>query len=268
MHICRDCDALRYLERRETKQAKDQAKPKDRLKLRNKHYLRSYGVSRDQVLLQLDRQRHRCLGCQEHITEDTLRVDHDHKKPGTMRGLLCGSCNIALGNVRDNQGTLYRLASYMAYDWARPQVYIIGSLRNPNIPAVGKEVRALGMEAFDNWHAAGPHADDSWQAYETNRGHSYEEALHGRTAKHAFNFDRANLDLSDAAIMVMPAGKSGHLELGYMAGRGKPTYILTEAQPDRFDLMPNFATMVTNDLASVLRDLQERLGMYNEVDGF
>jgi nucleoside 2-deoxyribosyltransferase len=43
---------------------------------------------------------------------------------------------------------------------------------------------------------------------------------------------------------VMPAGKSGHIELGYAVGQGKPGYILLEKEPERWDLMYAFATKI------------------------
>lgn len=97
---------------------------------------------------------------------------------------------------------------------------------------------------FDDWFAAGPIADDSWKEYEQNRGHTYIEALNNYAAKHVFSFDKHHLDRVDAGILVYPAGKSAHLEMGYLAGQGKPTYILFDGDPelDRWDVMLQFAT--------------------------
>lgn len=128
-------------------------------------------------------------------------------------------------------------------------IYIIGSLRNDHIPLVAARLRADGHSVFDDWFAAGPEADDYWQKYETQRGRSYTEALSGAAAKNVFAFDKRHLDEADAAVLVLPAGKSGHLELGYMAGKGKKTVILLEsADPERWDVMTLFADLVTSDL--------------------
>lgn len=123
-------------------------------------------------------------------------------------------------------------------------VYLIGSLRNPIIPSLGRKIRALGYEVFDDWHGAGPEADDQWQRYEQDRGRTYTEALRGRAAQHVFAFDKKHLDMADIGVLVLPAGKSGHLELGYLAGRGKRTFILFDKEPERWDVMYNFATGV------------------------
>src|SRR5688572_25528020 len=105
-------------------------------------------------------------------------------------------------------------------------IYLIGSLRNPDIPALGHLLRRQGWDVFDDWHAAGPEADDYWLQYEKSKGSTYKEALSGYAAKHVFAFDKFHLHRVDAGVLVLPAGKSGHLELGYLAGLGKPTYIV------------------------------------------
>lgn len=121
-------------------------------------------------------------------------------------------------------------------------VYLIGSLRNPTVPYVAGQLRLQGFEVFDDWFAAGPEADDYWQKYEVNRGHDLKAALQGHAAKHVFAFDQRHLDRSDIGILVLPAGKSGHLELGYMCGQGKRCYVLFSGEPERFDVMYQFAT--------------------------
>lgn len=122
-------------------------------------------------------------------------------------------------------------------------LYVIGSLRNEQIPVKAAAIRgATGLEIFDDWFAAGPIADDSWQEYEKQKGISYDTALRGYAARHVFDFDLTHLDRSDGGILMLPAGKSGHLELGYLSGRGKRTYILFDQEPERWDVMYNFAT--------------------------
>ena len=137
------------------------------------------------------------------------------------------------------------------------KIYLIGSLRNEFIPRLGVELRACGFDVFDDWHGAGPEADDKWMEYEKLRGRHYKEALAGEAAQHVFHFDKKHLDLSDAAVLVMPGGKSAHLELGYMAGRGKSTYVLFDKEPDRYDVMYNFATAVCFNKEELINELQK-----------
>ena len=134
-------------------------------------------------------------------------------------------------------------------------IYIVGSLRNPNIPKVASTLRDYNLEVFDDWYAAGPEADDHWRTYELNRGRTYEEALAGRAATNTFRYDQRNLDRCDACVLVLPAGKSGHLELGYFIGCGKPGYILLDADYDRWDVMYRFATKVVRTPDQLIHEL-------------
>ena len=137
-------------------------------------------------------------------------------------------------------------------------IYVIGSLRNPNIPETAREIRSLGFEAFDDWFAPGSETDNFWRDYEKSKGSSYKEALSGYAARHVFEFDKSHLDRCDAAVMVMPAGKSAHLELGYVLGHEKPGFILFDEEPERWDVMYQFATGIffcKEDLFEALKKL-------------
>lgn len=124
---------------------------------------------------------------------------------------------------------------------------------------VANRLRQEGWDVFDDWMAAGPEADDYWQKYEQQRGRSYSEALKGYAARHVYEFDRTHLDTSDIGILVLPAGKSGHLELGYLCGQGKSTFILLDKDPERWDVMYQFATAVINNLNNNLAELINEL---------
>jgi hypothetical protein len=43
----------------------------------------------------------RCTDCDWHMENLHKRwcIDHDHNKPGTFRGVLCGKCNVNLGRI-------------------------------------------------------------------------------------------------------------------------------------------------------------------------
>lgn len=134
-------------------------------------------------------------------------------------------------------------------------IYIIGSMRNPRVPVIAEMLRAVDYDAFDDWQSSGPESDDYWQLYERHRGRTYAEALKGAHAQDVFNFDKRHLDRCAAALVVLPAGKSAHLELGYVLGCGKPGYILLDGEPERLDIMYNFATRVFVNVHEMLEAL-------------
>lgn len=138
------------------------------------------------------------------------------------------------------------------------RVYVIGSLRNILVIEVASRLRTAGHDVFDDWMAAGPEADDYWMHYEQAKGHTFADALKGAAARNVFHFDKRYLDVAEAVVLVLPAGKSGHLELGYSLGRKTPGFILLDKEPDRFDVMYQFATAVVSDV----EDLVVQLGRY------
>lgn len=136
-------------------------------------------------------------------------------------------------------------------------IYVIGSLRNPYIPQLAVILREEGYEVFDDWFASGPEADDKWQEYERQRSRSYGEALKGHAAKNVFEFDRRHLERANTVVMVMPAGKSGHLELGWALGKGKRGFVLFDQEPERWDVMYQFATGVAFNTSDLIKMLKE-----------
>lgn len=128
-------------------------------------------------------------------------------------------------------------------------VYLAGSLRNPAIPGIAKAI-ARGIDSpkvFCDWYAAGPEADDHWKAFYEGMHYTYVEALKEPASVNTFEFDKRHIDQSRVMVLALPAGKSGHLELGYFIGKGKPGYILLDSDEDRWDVMYQFATGVTAD---------------------
>ena len=231
---------------------------------REKTLKNSYGLTLKEYYRIAARQGNRCLGCQELFEPLDLVVDHDHAT-GQIRGLLCNSCNTILGQVKDKEGTLYRLSAYLSRNPNQLLVYFIGSLRNERVKTVAHELRQFPeFDGFDDYMAAGPGADDAWKIYENERGRSYAEALQGRAASHVFHYDRSYLDLADAAVVVLPAGKSAMIEAGYCTALGKPVYFLRDPNEDdgRYDVMKKFATGMVDTVEELRDGLLSVLGQY------
>jgi nucleoside 2-deoxyribosyltransferase len=137
------------------------------------------------------------------------------------------------------------------------RIYLIGSLRHNGVRELANRIRKHGFTVFDDWHSAGTHADEIWQAYEKQRGHDYLIGIRNEHARNVYNFDLGNINKSDTGLLLMPAGKSAHLELGYMLGQGKRGYVLFEGEPERWDVMYQFATDLFMDESSLLDTLRK-----------
>lgn len=111
------------------------------------------------------------------------------------------------------------------------RIYLASSWRNVEQPHLVKTLRAHGHQVYDfrnppnstgfGWHEIG--LDPAFSSAE-----QYRTALltHPRAAQ-GFNADFAAMRWADTGLLLLPCGRSAHLELGWMAGAGKRTLILT-----------------------------------------
>lgn len=73
---------------------------------------RYYGISVEEYDRLLSQQEGRCYICRNLPKRRKLAVDHDHTT-NQIRGLLCSTCNIGLGNFKDNPELLLNAISYL-----------------------------------------------------------------------------------------------------------------------------------------------------------
>lgn len=94
-----------------TKKSKKNAKARKR-----KYILKTrYGISIEQWNDMYEEQKGQCPICLLHMNdcvEKQLHVDHCHKT-GKVRGLLCSTCNKAIGLLKDDSGLLQRAISFL-----------------------------------------------------------------------------------------------------------------------------------------------------------
>ena len=77
-------------------------------------------------------------------------------------------------------------------------------------------------------------------------------------SKKAFLEDKKWLNWADACLLILPAGKSSHLEAGYAKGRGKKLIIWQKDFPKgEFDVMYGFADLISDSYSDV-REFLER----------
>ena len=126
-----------------------------------------------------------------------------------------------------------------------PKIYLAGSCQNESLTAFARSLRLAGYEVFDDWKAIHPENDGAYLEYSKDRFLTYQEALDGKLATHSFQLDKYHIDTCHIFILLLPAGKSGHMELGYASKSGKMTLVV-EPDDNRFDLMYKFADKVFN----------------------
>ena len=146
-------------------------------------------------------------------------------------------------------------------------VYVASSWRNPVYPAVIGALRAAGIEHYNfrdppdrpgfGWEqvtGVDPH-DLAPGERHTETIESYLAMLAHPLAKAGFRADFDALAAADTVVLVLPCGKSAHLELGWAVGAGKRTSILLE-DPVEPDLMYRMVDHLSPDLPDLLRWLR------------
>ena len=135
------------------------------------------------------------------------------------------------------------------------KVYVASSWRNDRLDEVIAALRKAGHEVFDFRAVTGFHwsdIDPDWQSWSHE---VYLEALGHPLAERGFAADLSGLEWAEAVVLVMPCGRSAHLELGWALGAGKKGIILlSEAEAE---LMYKLADEVCVDLAGVLIALRD-----------
>lgn len=69
----------------------------------------------------------------------------------------------------------------------------------------------------------------------------WTEFLECEATHRAYKSDRAGLDWADTVILLLPCGRSAHLEAGYAVGKGKDLFIWGELPPGQFEAMYLFS---------------------------
>lgn len=86
-----------------------------KIKLKEKHLVKSYNISLEELELLKVKQNYSCAICftnEKDCSRQTLFVDHNHDT-GKVRGLLCSQCNSALGLFYDNKVILNNAIGYL-----------------------------------------------------------------------------------------------------------------------------------------------------------
>jgi len=70
-----------------------------------------YGITPEQLAEMVITQEGRCKICEQ--PSPNLSIDHCHTT-GVVRGLLCRSCNTAIGHFRDDPEVMQRAIEYLS----------------------------------------------------------------------------------------------------------------------------------------------------------
>jgi len=113
---------------------------------------------------------------------------------------------------------------YLASSWRNPyQPEILGLLRQHfeaydfRNPRTGGPVSEATPESGFDWR----HTDPNWGRVTPDILDRYKAMLRHPVAKQAFNADFSAMRWADTCVLLLPSGRSAHLEAGWMAGSGR-----------------------------------------------
>jgi len=136
------------------------------------------------------------------------------------------------------------------------KIYLASSWRNQNQPLAVQMLRNAGHEVYDFRNPAPGNTGFSWSEIDTDwldwTPQRFIEGLSSPIAVDGFSHDKAALDWCDTCILLLPCGRSAHLEAGYAIGKGKPTLIVLDNERFEPELMYLLADKIVHDLSRML----------------
>lgn len=140
-------------------------------------------------------------------------------------------------------------------------VYVASSWRNTIYPAVIEVIKAAGIDHYD-FRNPPEGAGFGWEQIgatpfsRSESKQSYLEMIEHPRAIEGFAADFNAMQKADTFVLVLPCGKSAHLELGWAVGAGKRTAILLEDPVE-----PELMYRMVDHLAPSVFDLLGWLGV-------
>jgi len=145
----------------------------------------------------------------------------------------------------------------------KSRIYVASSWKNQQHPAVVAALRAADHEVYDFRNPAPGNTgfrwseiDPAWTGW-TPRDYAHLVTTHS-VAVAGFALDKAALDWCDVCVLVLPCGRSAHLEAGYAAGQGKHVIVLLHEDQFAPELMYLLCDTLVHNIGGVLDDLTMR----------
>ncbi|GEA79951.1 hypothetical protein [Cellulomonas uda] len=137
------------------------------------------------------------------------------------------------------------------------RIYVASSWRNPDQPEVVDRLRARGFEVYDFRNPPGrsgfawSEIDPGWQSWTAAE---YIAALEDPLAVAGYASDFAAMQWADTFVLVLPCGRSAHLELGWAVGAGKRAVIITRdgEEPELMAKMVDYIAVGLDDALEYL----------------
>jgi hypothetical protein len=140
------------------------------------------------------------------------------------------------------------------------RIYVASSWRNERQPAVVHALRAVGHEVYDFRNPRPGDHGFSWRSCAAKHQLVDPRAFRDEVLTHpiataGFGLDMTALKDAETTVLVLPCGRSAHLELGYATGAGQRTYVLFAEHIDEPELMYLMNTRICVSLDELIEEL-------------
>lgn len=116
------------------------------------------------------------------------------------------------------------------------KIYVASSWRNQIQPAVVLALRRHGHNVYDFRNPAPGNTGFAWSAIDPDwlkwTPAAFREALNHPVALAGFKCDMDALRWCEACVLVLPCGRSAHLEAGWAAGAGRRVVVYAPELPE------------------------------------
>jgi hypothetical protein len=107
---CREDYSRSHIERPNRERSNRKWRERNPTYYRDKNLMDKYGITVEQYGYLLEAQEGKCAVCGDEMRPPC--VDHCHRS-GKVRGLLCSSCNLGIGKLKDSSDVLAKAAAYV-----------------------------------------------------------------------------------------------------------------------------------------------------------
>ena len=139
------------------------------------------------------------------------------------------------------------------------KIYVASSWRCDRQPDVVKALRAVGFDVYDFRNPPGKNGfqwfeiDPDWEQWSMPK---FCASLEHPRAKAGFDEDFNAMRNADACVLVLPCGRSAHLEAGWFVGKGKPLIVLLD-EPNEPELMYKMACALCIGISGVIEAVKQ-----------
>jgi hypothetical protein len=141
------------------------------------------------------------------------------------------------------------------------KIYVASSWRNYLQAGIVHALRSLGHEVYDFRNPkpgnTGFHWRDIHPDYMNWTPTQFKAGIGSPVAVEGFQADYAAMQWADTGVLVLPSGRSSHLEAGYFSGAGKPWYIVMFGSVEP-ELMYRMATGIFTNMDDFLTEFEIR----------